>query len=166
MTSSLLLDTNVWLDYYLPTRAGHAAAARVVTFAHDHQTPLLYAIHSVNDVCYIVGRTFRDELRRLGYRPDKTSHEVTSSMVEDVLSDMQTIATAVGADASDLWLAKRYHRIHPDYEDCLVLAAVERSGARCLISNDRSLLRHAPCLALSPEEYLAIADEGPDGPRA
>ena len=68
-------------------------------------------------------------------------------------------ATAVGADSSDVWLARKYQRIHADFEDCMVLAAAQRSKADFLVTSDEVLLRHAPVAALSVEDFLALVGE-------
>lgn len=62
---------------------------------------------------------------------------------------MDEIATAVGADSSDVWLVRKYQRIHADFEDCMVLAAAQRAKADYLVTSDEALLRHAPVAALS-----------------
>ena len=72
------------------------------------------------------------------------------------LANLRAIATAVGADESDLWLAERYLRVHHDVEDCLVMAAVTRSKADWLVTSDQTLIRHAPVPALCPADLLAL----------
>ena len=72
-------------------------------------------------------------------------------------------ATAVGADASDLWLADKYLALHRDYEDNLVLAACKRAAADYLVTNDRKLLEHADIAAKTPRQMmpiLALAERG------
>lgn len=75
------------------------------------------------------------------------------------VANMDEIATAVGADSSDVWLARKYRRIHADFEDCMVLAAAQRAKADYLVTSDEALLRHAPVAALSVEDFLALVRE-------
>lgn len=77
-------------------------------------------------------------------------------MMEDALSNMQTVATPVGADAADLWLARKLYRSHPDFEDCLVVAAAKRAGADFLITNDKTLVQHSLVPTLIPQDFLAM----------
>ena len=66
---------------------------------------------------------------------------------------------AVGADASDVWLARKYQRVHSDFEDCLVLAAATRAEVDLIVTNDDALLRHSPIAALSSSDALALLGE-------
>ena len=77
--------------------------------------------------------------------------------------NMTENATAVGADASDLWLADKYLALHRDYEDNLVLAACKRAQVDYLVTNDRKLLEHADLAAKTPRQMmpiLALAERG------
>ena len=65
----------------------------------------------------------------------------------------------MGADSSDVWLARKYQRIHADFEDCMVLAAAQRAKADYLVTSDEALLRHAPVAALSVDDFLALVGE-------
>lgn len=77
--------------------------------------------------------------------------------------NMTENATAVGADASDLWLADKYLTLHRDYEDNLVLAACKRAQIDYLVTNNRKLLEHADLAAKTPRQMmpiLALAERG------
>ena len=49
----LLLDTNAWLDYYLPWRSGYAAAQRLIVGTFEQNQTLAYAVPSIKDVFYM-----------------------------------------------------------------------------------------------------------------
>ena len=85
------------------------------------------------------------------------------SFCADHVRNMTENATAVGADASDLWLADKYLALHRDYEDNLVLAACKRAQVDYLVTNDRKLLEHADIAAKTPRQMmpiLALAERG------
>ena len=69
---------------------------------------------------------------------------------------MRSIATGVGADESDLWLAEQHHRVHHDLDDNLVIAAARRAKASYLITRDIRLLNKATVPAVSPADMLAL----------
>ncbi|MCI9208049.1 MAG: hypothetical protein HFJ68_05790 [Adlercreutzia caecimuris] len=96
---------------------------------------------------------------------------------EDVTSERSAIAeqfawqamlslneqgTAVPADTSDVTVARYFHQVHRDFEDDLVLAAVERSGADYLITNDKKLRAHAPVAAITPADMLTLLKAADD----
>lgn len=153
---ALLLDTNVWLDNYLPFRTGHEDATRLLTYAQQAEVHLLYAMGSLQDLAYVLQASAKEQFRRIGRQVDQEAAAVARAFSLDCLANLRTIATAVGADESDLWLAERYLRVHHDVEDCLVMAAVTRSKADWLVTSDQALIRHAPVPALCPANLLAL----------
>lgn len=54
--ASLLLDTNVWLDYFIASRSGHRDAFRLIDAALQKEIELLFAVTSSKDIFYTVGR--------------------------------------------------------------------------------------------------------------
>lgn len=71
---------------------------------------------------------------------------------------MSELATAVGCDAPDVWIAQKQKRLHPDYEDDLIIAAAIRMNATLVVTNDEELIRHAPVRAFSVEDALKYLD--------
>ena len=53
-TAILLLDTNVWLDNYIPTRPGHETARRLLRHARNNGVQLVYAVGTIKDAFYLV----------------------------------------------------------------------------------------------------------------
>ena len=72
---------------------------------------------------------------------------------------MREVATAVGADNSDVWLASKWEPLHGDIGDNLVLAAAKRAQADYVVTSDRQLLSHAALVgvvAVPSEDMLAV----------
>ena len=53
---------------------------------------------------------------------------VAREMAWGCVRNMSEIATAVGCDGRDVWIAEKQKRLHPDYEDNLIIAASIRLG--------------------------------------
>lgn len=157
---SLLVDTNVWLDYFLPKRPGHAEALSFVSFAREHNHPLLYPAAIVKDVFYLTAnalkRDIRNESGMLNEHDAATATEIAWGCVRSIREQ----ATAVGTDESDLWKACALHSIHNDLEDNLIVAAAQRANASYLVTNDEGLIKHAPVAALTPKDALALLQAG------
>lgn len=151
----LLLDTNVWLDYYGPSRSGHAAAMKLIADAIASGAELLYAITSSKDLFYLIAaglkRQYRDE--HDGALTDGAAR-AAQEVAWGCLGHMNEVATPVGCDMLDVQLARKQRRLHGDYEDDLVIAAVMRSQRCLLVTRDEGLLRHAPVAALSVPDAL------------
>ena len=69
---------------------------------------------------------------------------------------MADLACAVGADASDVWIARKYKALHRDFEDDLVLAAANRAYVGHLVTSDGRLIRKAPVDDLAPGDILDV----------
>ena len=137
--SMVLLDTNVWLDDFIPSRARHDVVRKMIDRLIRSDVTLLFAMTSTKDVYYALASYFKGEVRRSG----------------EALTD----AAAYAADEAAwgfLQLMLKY--VHHDYGDNLVVAAAQRARADCLVTSDEALLRHAPLAAYSPEDMLRYLD--------
>lgn len=159
LPAQVLLDTNVWLDAFDGNRAGSAAASRLIDACVRKGVSLLYAIGSVKDVYYLVAASLKRQVRAEGEELTEGSVRAIEAYASACVSNMAEVATAVGADASDVWLARKYQRLHADFEDCMVLAAAARSKEDYLITNEDALLRHAPVAALSVADFTRLIGE-------
>ena len=88
---SLLIDTNVWLDYFLPDRAGGKEAIDLIVFAFEYEFPLLYPAAIVKDVFYVAVSTFK-----------RIARAEKGSLTQSDLEDNLVVAAAQRADATYL----------------------------------------------------------------
>lgn len=155
----LVLDTNVWLDYYLGFRPGSRDADELVHLAINRDIYLLFAIQSLCDVyiqtSFLLKKQFRAQYAVID---DKAAIAIKQAAIS-FCDNMSELATAVGADASDVWVARKHYKIHPDLEDNLVVAAALRAEADYLVTNDRALRDKAPVAALSSSDLLALLEQ-------
>lgn len=157
--SRVLLDTNVWLDVFDGARLHSREASELIDVCVSKGIDLLYAVGAAKDVYYLVGASLKRQARTAsGVLSEGQAHAI-SVYAAACVTNMDEIATAVGADSSDVWLARKYQRIHADFEDCMVLAAAQRAKADYLVTGDEALLRHAPVAALSVDDFLALVRE-------
>lgn len=153
---SLLLDTNVWLDYFIAKRAGHADAVRLIGEACRKDVALLCTALILKDVYYLLGVAFKREQRALSGPLSPGSAAAVNEAIWGCIRCMNDMATVVGSDASDVWLAMKLRPVHGDLEDNLVAAAVKRAEASYLVTGDERLIKHAPVAVLAPAEALAL----------
>lgn len=155
---TLLLDTNVWIDNYLGTRSGSTASQALIDACGRQEISLCLAALSLKDLYYQIGA----ELKREQRASDAGLKETDALAIEEVAwqcaLNAAEQATLVPVDASDLVVARCFHRVHADLEDDFILAAAERSGADYLVTSDKKLLEHAPIAALAPGNMLALLD--------
>ena len=156
---SLLVDTNVWLDALLPWRTRTEHARTLMRCARQHGCRLLYPVHAVKDTFYLCERSIRRHLREHGgLTEDEASH--AHRLAWSCVDGMRSMATAVGCDESDLWLAAKYQDVIGDLEDALVVCAAVRASASYLVTNDVRLLQASPVRAVSSPEAVRLMKAG------
>lgn len=153
---TLLVDTNVWLDRFMPRRPRFALAKELFDFCVREEVTLLFPMHALNDVFYQVSRDGKAWLREsYGVLPERYVPAITAqawSCVEGMLE----VGAPVGADVSDVWVAQHLRDIHGDFEDDMVLAAAERARVDYLVTSDQRLIQKATVAALAPQDMLAV----------
>lgn len=152
----LLLDTNVWIDLLASDRPGREDAVSLVTWAVQKEATLLYAASSIKDVYYILEEHEKRKLRATEIEVDASAAAAINEYAWGCIRAMEDLATVVALDQSDVWLASRFRAVHGDFEDNLILAALERSSADYLVTGDKTLLRRSPAPALSCGDLLAL----------
>ncbi len=156
-STTLLLDSNVWLDFYLGYRAGNKAARDLVNAALAADVALLYAVTTLKDVYYVIASEFKRLARKEGggaMTPAQVAAAEETAWA--CVCNMRELASAVGVDESDIWIAGKEHALHRDLEDDLIVAAVVRSKATYLVTNDQALLRHCGVAALDVQDMCVV----------
>ncbi|RNL48980.1 type II toxin-antitoxin system VapC family toxin [Paraeggerthella hongkongensis] len=154
--SRLLLDSNVWIDLFASDRPGRENAQALVSWAVDREVDLLYAAISIKDVYYLLEEREKRRMRAAGKEITPASAAAINEYAWGCIRAMEEIATVVPVDQSDIWIATKYRSFHGDFEDNLLLAAVERSKADFLVTSDEILLRHAPVATVVPGDLLKL----------
>lgn len=156
----ILIDTNVWIAALFPWRPHADAARRLLNVAIRADYALTYAVHQVKDLFYLCGveakQKAREETGTLSQADALAARAVAWGCVENICKN----ATAIAADESDVWLARKYRALHDDFEDNLILAAARRANVSMLVSADDVLLRKAMVPAFKPEDALAYLELG------
>lgn len=120
---------------------------------------MLYPVHAVKDVFYLCERSVKQRLREHGgITEDEASH--VYRLAWSCVDSMRSVATAVGCDESDLWLAAKYQDVIGDLEDALVVCAAVRAGVSYLVTNDVHLLQVSPVRAVSAAEAVKLMKAG------
>ncbi len=155
---AFLLDTNVWIDLYLPKRPGHIEAKRLVNELIAKDGTLLFAVSSIKDAYYCITATLKRAMRAQNGTLSEDGAKAANAAAWGCIENMQEIGCAVGADDFDISIARKHRVLHADFEDDLIIAAALRSEANCLVTSDAALAAHAPITALSPKGALAYLD--------
>ena len=131
-----MVDANAWVDSFCADHAESLAARAFIGQAAEAGALLFFPVHIAKDVLYVVQHELKRSVLASGGALDEASARAIGDAALAFVRNMTENATAVGADASDLWLADKYLALHRDYEDNLVLAACKRAGR--LLGDQRS----------------------------
>ena len=154
----LLLDTNVWLDYYLPWRSGYTAARQLIVSAFEQNQTLAYAVPSIKDVFYITAAEHKRAERAAVGTLSASAAQAATVAAWGCVNNMQEIACAVSLDHTDVWTASKQRILHGDFEDDLIIAAALRGRVDYLVTNDEELLRHCPAAALNVSDMCKLLE--------
>lgn len=156
----ILIDTNVWLDMLFPWRANSHSAQELVLVAKKRGYELTYAVHQIKDLFYLLGveskQKTREDSGTLTQADVLAAKAVAWACIENICKN----ATAIGADESDVWLARKYRSLHDDLEDNLILAAAQRAHVSMLVTSDETLLRKATVAAFTPKDAATYLEMG------
>ena len=120
---------------------------------------MLYPVHAVKDVFYLCERSVKQRPREHGgITEDEAGHVYRLAWF--CVDSMRSVATAVGCDESDLWLAAKYQDVIGDLEDALVVCAAVRAGVSYLVTNDVHLLQTSPVRAVGAAEAVKLMKAG------
>ncbi len=146
-----VVDTNVWLDYFIASRSGHTAADAFVKLSLREGMALLYTVATSKDLYFLIEREAKRLLREQadGILSEQDAH-VARDMGWDSLLTMRSLACAIGCDEGDVEVACKHRVVHSDYEDDLLIAAALRADATALVTSDEALLRHCPVATMDP----------------
>lgn len=152
----LLIDTNVWLDLYIPGRTGSTASKDLLAECIGQGVTLLFPLRAINDVFWQVVQNNKRWVRESKDSVSESYAHAINAAAWDCVQNMQELATAVGADHADIWLATKLRALTPDFEDNMVLAAAERAEVDYLVTSDFRLIQKANVAAKTPEDMLAL----------
>ena len=152
-----LVDTNVWLDNYLGQRPHSGESRHFIDLAREYDVQLAYAIHSLHDFFFVMQSELKRSMASAGVVTQSNALAARESAWACIES-LRSLATAIGADESDAWLACRYRALTNDLEDNFVLAAAERVPVDFLVTNDLSLIRKSTVNAYTPADATLMLE--------
>ena len=151
--SRLLLDTNVWFDYFLGVGPGLAAIEEIVSRGVKRKVHLLYAPTSAKDVFYLISR----RLRQTDARGLSSSASYAAAAWACARRMMET-ADAAPQSCAECELACLLRSNFDEFEDNLIIASAETAKADDVVTSDRLFLRALPEACITPEHAVALLD--------
>ena len=152
---TLLIDTNIWLDYFLG-RKGATDAAAAVQCALDHEDAIVVTPGILKDVFYLVGSTIKRRARKEEGNVSEDSALVANEASWACLSSMQGLAAVLNQGFGEHLEASALRPKNADYEDNLLLATAKNAKLDYIITSDKGLLANEVMPALAPAQYAGL----------
>ncbi len=170
--NTVLVDTNVWLDYFMGEGPELEAIKELVRLAHEGCLTLLYAPTTAKDLFYLIPRRLRrlvpedntsyapaawgciEKLMEIAVVPeDNTSY---APAAWGCIEKLMEIAVAAPLSFPECELARMLRKAFDDFEDNLVLAAAETAKADYVVTQDRAFLSAMPEVCITPSRALEL----------
>lgn len=138
MTSKLLLDTNILIDYAVRTRPDHEQANRLMERIVFGMERGYVASGSLKDFYYLCRKPLGEPVCR--------------DFIRRFLSMLDVLPVGQVECDNAAWSDE------PDFEDGLIRAVAERNGVDFIVSRDSGAFGHSPVRSMTARKYLELFD--------
>lgn len=152
----LMVDTNVWLDYYLDRGPRHDAAGKVIVAAAGERAALYVTDGILKDFFFLFQQTLQEMHRSDGLAIDANLAASIEETTWACLRNIMHLALVVPLGAGEVWEAFALRSRHGDFEDNLVIAAAKRADADYIVTADKKLRQRSPVPCLDIGEAASL----------
>lgn len=154
--NAIVVDKNIWLDFYLKERSLHEDAVRFIRTAEKFNANLGTPADAINEVFYTVENHLKRSVRENGGTVDEATARAIKDFAWRCVDHMTDLAVSIPLDDRTAWLTRHYRDITSDYEDGSVLASCALCKARYLVTHDKGLTARADVTAKTAAEMADL----------
>lgn len=151
----VLVDTNIWVDQFIPQRPGQKHSLRFIDKACEEDVMLLYPACILKDVFYLIASESKRLTREKTGALSQQYALAAQAYAWGCIDAIQELALPVGTELIDIRMASVWRRVSGDFEDNLVRAAAERSEADLVVTWDKGMLSKRVVPTATPLDALA-----------
>lgn len=148
----LVFDTNILLDYYIPTRDTEDNTKSLIDLTFENNLTCLVPSNIANDFFYIA-------IRELKERKLIDDFKMGKKLAWAFFEHLSKLVSYIGCDESDIFVAEKMRNINDDLEDNLIAASVIRADANYLVTNDKSLLKKQLVPTKTPKQIIELINK-------
>ena len=153
---NVFLDTNVLVDYHLGRQPQGGACTELIGLLWKLGTTPYIAAVSLKDLFYLVSAHIKQSVRKEKGALIQVDTRIASKIAWACVEQTLDIAEIVPLRRPECLRARDLRALHDDFEDDLVLAAAEHSGADYFVTSDDALRKHASIACLSPSDMVTL----------
>ncbi len=151
-THRLLLDTNVWISFFLDRGTFTDEATELVNSCMRNGIELFYTPTTLKDVFYLVPRQLKQVEIESGQQTSPASQQAAAWGCTQGIREMATPAPLTGVECD---LAGMLRSMNPDLEDNLIVACAETCNADYLVTYDKQLIKAFSPSCITPAQALS-----------
>lgn len=156
----LLIDTNVWMDYFSGRSDHMANVVRLVEIADASERIALFASSlSVKDVSYLVSAGIKRECRRKTGSLSEGAIAAADETAWACVRQMRELALIAPVGADEVFDSFVFRPHHNDFEDDLMLGVANRIDADYVVTEDKDLIKHTNGICINVEQALKLVGE-------
>lgn len=152
---TLLIDTNVWLDYFDPARPAFKDAFELFDLCYAEDVELYYTAAGLTDVFFIIGMSQKHAIREERGQLTDSEASAINELAWGCIRHMHEAAMPLPQSPAILCEAFNLKAVYRDFEDDVVMATARLANIDFLVTNDRTLLTKATVPALSARDMVA-----------
>lgn len=152
----IVVDTNVWMDYFMGSRKGNEQAVDFVEQALCLDMALVIPPHCLSTLFFILQQELKAMNRRDGKLSDENAALTARKAAWAAIDFVLELASVGPTDQMDALIASKQRALHDDLEDNLVIACAMRTNARMLVTNDEKLIKHSPVVTMNARNAAAL----------
>ena len=153
----LLIDTNIWVDYFLSRSSECRAVTKLLSLAAASESFALYVVsHSIKDISYILASTMKEQARRCDGELKPEAAAAAREVAWGCVRNMLDRAIVIPVGQAEILQAFTYKRIHDDLEDDIVLGAAYRAGIDYIVTHDKPISCHSPIPCIDVTQALEL----------
>ena len=159
----MLIDTNVWMDYFSGRSDRTANVVRLVEIADASERIVLFASSlSVKDVSYLVSAAIKRESRRKTASLSDSAIAAADETAWACVRQMRELALIAPVGADEVFDSFVFRPHHNDFEDNLMLGVANRIDADYVVTEDINLIKHTNGVCINVEQALRLVGDTND----
>ena len=159
----LLIDTNVWMDYFSGRSDRTANVVHLIEIADASERIALFASSlSVKDVSYLVSAAIKRESRRKTASLSDDAIAAADETAWACVRQMRELAIIAPVGADEVFDSFVFRPHHNDFEDDLMLGVANRIDADYVVTEDKDLIKHTNGVCINVEQALRLVGEVKD----
>ena len=148
----LLIDTNVWMDYFSGRSDRTANVVHLIEIADASELIALFASS------YLVSAALKRECRRKNGSLSDSAIAAADETAWACVRQMRELALIAPVGADEVFDSFVFRHHHNDFEDDLMLGVANRIDVDYVVTEDKNLIKHTNGVCINVDQALRLVE--------